>query len=132
MENVDAMLNNDIVGNTHGQDNDLKDNIHIRVFSEGVPSTAAGNERVINGLINNGGEDDSPSRELARYIKETAERYVDQLDVKMIYRRDRYLRGGDHTSFLKEGFTAVRITEMNEDFTHQHQDIRTVNGINSW
>jgi hypothetical protein len=104
--------------------------MHVRVFSEGVPSTAAGNDRAINGLITNGGEDDSPSRELARYIKETAERYVDQLDVKLIYRRDRYLRGGDHTSFLKEGFTAVRLTEMNEDFTRQHQDIRTVNGIN--
>jgi len=127
--NVDAMLNNDIVGNTHGMDNDLKDNMHIRVFSEGVPSTAAGNERAINGLISNGGEDDSPSRELARYIKETAERYVDQLDIKLIYRRDRYLRGGDHTSFLKEGFTAVRLTEMNEDFTRQHQDIRTANGV---
>ena len=128
--NVDAMLNNDIVGNTHGMDNDLKDNMHVRVFSEGVPSIAAGNERMINSLITNGGEDDSPSRELARYIKETAERYVDQLDVKLIYRRDRYLRGGDHTSFLKEGFTAVRLTEMNEDFTRQHQDIRTENGIN--
>ncbi|MGZ3754242.1 MAG: M28 family peptidase [Mucilaginibacter sp.] len=127
--NVDAMLNNDIVGNTHGMDNDLKDNMHVRVFSEGVPSVAAGNERMINSLITNGGEDDSPSRELARYIKETAERYVDQLDVKLIYRRDRYLRGGDHTSFLKEGFTAVRLTEMNEDFTRQHQDIRTENGI---
>ncbi len=127
--NVDAMLNNDIVGNTHGMDNDLKDNMHVRVFSEGVPSIAAGNDRMINGLISNGGEDDSPSRELARYIKETAERYVDQLDVKLIYRRDRYLRGGDHTSFLKEGFTAVRLTEMNEDFTRQHQDIRTEKGI---
>jgi hypothetical protein len=128
--NVDAMLNNDIVGNTHGMDNDLKDNMHVRVFSEGVPSIAAGNDRLINGLINNGGEDDSPSRELARYIKETGERYVDQLDVKLIYRRDRFLRGGDHTSFQKEGFTAVRFTEMNEDFTHQHQNVRTENGIN--
>jgi hypothetical protein len=127
--NVDAMLNNDIVGNTHGLDNDLKDNMHVRVFSEGVPSIAVGNERMISGLIGNGGENDSPSRELARYIKETAERYVDQLDVKLIYRRDRYLRGGDHTSFQKEGFTAVRLTEMNEDFTHQHQNLRTENGI---
>ena len=128
--NVDAMLNNDIVGNTHGMDNDLKDNMHVRVFSEGIPSIAGGNERVINSLISNGGEDDSPSRELARYIKETAERYVDQLDVKLIYRRDRFLRGGDHTSFQKEGFTAIRFTEMNEDFTRQHQNIRTENGIN--
>ncbi|WP_448702549.1 M20/M25/M40 family metallo-hydrolase [Mucilaginibacter sp. AW1-3] len=137
--NVDAMLNNDIVGNTHGQDNDLKDNIHVRVFSEGIPSidvaprgdTIAARRAAlaINGLVSNGGENDSPSRELARYIKETAERYVDQLDVKLVYRRDRFLRGGDQTSFQLNGFTAVRFTEMNEDFTHQHQDLRTENGI---
>lgn len=127
--NVDAMLNNDIVGNTHGMDNDIKDNKSVRVFSEGVPTTAAGNEREISALISRGGENDSPSRELARYIKETAERYVDNLDVRLIYRRDRFLRGGDHTSFQLQGFTAVRITEMNEDFTRQHQDIRTEKGI---
>lgn len=127
--NIDAMLNNDIVGNTHGMDNDLKDNIHVRVFSEGVPTVAAENPRQIAGLISLGGENDSQSRELARYIKETAERYVDQLNVKLIYRRDRYLRGGDHIPFLQQGFDAVRITEMNEDFTRQHQTIRTENGI---
>ncbi|PTQ99275.1 peptidase M28-like protein [Mucilaginibacter yixingensis] len=137
--NVDAMLNNDIVGNTHGMDNDLKDNTHVRVFSEGVPSTAIAIKgdttdarraaMAINSLVGNGGENDSPSRQLARYVKETAERYVDHLDVKMIYRRDRYLRGGDQTPFLQNGFTAVRFTEMNEDFTHQHQDVRTEKGI---
>lgn len=127
--NVDAMLNNDIVGNTHGMETDLKDNRSVRVFSEGVPSVAAGNARQIAGLIALGGENDSPSRELARYVKEVAERYVDQLDVKLIYRRDRYLRGGDHVPFLLEGFTAVRFTEMNEDFHRQHQDVRTENGI---
>ncbi|GAB3919068.1 M28 family metallopeptidase [Mucilaginibacter boryungensis] len=138
--NVDAMLNNDIVGNTHGQDNDLKDNTHLRVFSEGIPTIdGAGRgmdslalrraNAAITSLINNGGENDSPSRELARYIKETAERYVDQLDIKLIYRRDRFLRGGDHTSFQQQGFTAIRFTEMNEDFTHQHQDLRTEKGI---
>ena len=126
--NIDAMLNNDIVGNTHGLDNDLKNNTDVRVFSEGVPSVAAGNSRDIAALISLGGEDDSPSRELARYTKETAEHYVDQLNVKLIYRRDRYLRGGDHIPFLQEGFTAVRFTEMNEDFNRQHQDIRTENG----
>src|SRR5581483_10408202 len=68
---IDAMLNNDIVGNTHGMDNDLKDNSNVRVFSEGVPTVASGNERPIAGLISLGGENDSPSRELARYIKET-------------------------------------------------------------
>jgi hypothetical protein len=128
--NVDAMLNNDIVGNTHGMETDLKDNRSVRVFSEGIPSTAAGNEKQIASLIALGGENDSPSRQLARYVKEIAERYVDQLDVKLIYRRDRYLRGGDHVPFLQQGFTAVRFTEMNEDFTRQHQDIRTENGIN--
>jgi hypothetical protein len=138
--NVDAMLNNDIVGNTHGMDNDLKDNMHLRVFSEGIPTIDAVTPRTdsvnarranaaISSMINNGGENDSPSRELARYIKETAERYVDQLDIKLIYRRDRFLRGGDHTSFQQQGFTAVRFTEMNEDFTHQHQDLRTEKGI---
>lgn len=126
--NVDAMLNNDIVGNTHGMETDLKDNRSVRVFSEGVPSTAAANEQAIRSLIALGGENDSPSRELARYVKETAERYVDQLDVKLIYRRDRYLRGGDHIPFLQEGFAAVRLTEMNEDFNRQHQDIRTEKG----
>jgi len=127
--NVDAMLNNDIVGNTHGIETDLKDNRSVRVFSEGVPSTAAGNQKGVASLIALGGENDSPSRELARYVKETGERYVDQLDVKLIYRRDRYLRGGDHVPFLLQGFTAVRFTEMNEDFTRQHQDIRTENNI---
>ena len=128
--NVDAMLNNDIVGNTHGMENDLKDNRSVRVFSEGVPTIAAGNEKEIAGLISVGGENDSHSRELARYIKETSERYVDHLDVKLIYRRDRYLRGGDHIPFLQQGYAAVRFTEMNEDFNRQHQTIRTENGVN--
>jgi hypothetical protein len=127
--NVDAMLNNDIVGNTHGMETDLKDNRSVRVFSEGVPTVAAADARQIASLISLGGENDSPSRELARYAKETAERYVDQLDVKLIYRRDRYLRGGDHVPFLQQGFAAVRFTEMNEDFTRQHQTIRTENGV---
>jgi hypothetical protein len=127
--NIDAMLNNDIVGNTHGMETDLKDNRSVRVFSEGIPSIAAGNAKMVASLIALGGENDSPSRELARYIKEIGERYVDQLDVKLIYRRDRYLRGGDHTSFLLQGFTAVRFTEMNEDFNRQHQDIRTEKGV---
>lgn len=137
--NVDAMLNNDIVGNTHGLDNDLKDNTHVRVFSEGVPSTDMINlsdtvavkraAMAIRALVTNGGENDSPSRQLARYIKEVSERYVAQLDVKLVYRRDRFLRGGDHTSFQLEGFTAVRFTEMNENFNRQHQYVQTKNGV---
>lgn len=125
--NVDAMLNNDIVGNTYGMENGLKDNTHVRVFTEGVPSTA--DAKMIKSLIAIGGENDSPSRELGRYIKEVAERYVDQLDVKMIYRRDRFLRGGDHVPFLQQGFAAVRFTEMNENFNRQHQNVRKENGV---
>lgn len=126
---VDAMLNNDIVGNTFGMETHLKDNQSVRVFSEGVPSTIAGNEKALAAMINNGGENDSPSRELARYIKEIAERYVSQLDVRLTYRRDRFLRGGDHVPFLQQGYTAVRFTEMNEDFNRQHQNVRKENGI---
>ncbi len=122
-----AMITNDIVGNTISSETDLKDNTTVRVFSEGVP--AAETKEAAATRTSVGGENDSPARELARYIKETAERYVDQLQVKLIYRRDRYLRGGDHTPFSQQGFTAVRITEMNENYEHQHQDLRKENGI---
>jgi hypothetical protein len=127
--NIDAMLNNDIVGNTYGMENGIKNNTTVRVFSEGIPSTAANDARAISALIGNGGENDSPSRQLARYIKEVAERYVSHLEVKMIYRRDRFLRGGDQTPFLQNGFTAVRFTEMNEDFNRQHQNVRKEKGV---
>jgi hypothetical protein len=124
--NVVAMITNDIVGNTYGGETNLKDNRSVRVFSEGVPITETKEQGTLRIAI--GAENDSPAREFARYIKEVAERYVDQLDVKMIYRRDRYLRGGDHTAFSQEGFAAVRFTEMNENFDRQHQDLRTENG----
>ncbi|WP_454800884.1 M28 family peptidase [Mucilaginibacter phyllosphaerae] len=124
---IDAMLNNDIVGNTYGMETGLKDNRSVRVFSEGVPAIETEKEASIRNSV--GGENDSPARELARYTKEVAERYVEQLDVKLIYRRDRYLRGGDHTPFSQQGYTAIRITEMNEDFNRQHQDIRKENGV---
>ncbi len=122
-----GMITNDIVGNTLSSETGLKDNINVRVFSEGVPAAETKEAAGIRTSV--GGENDSPARELARYIKETAERYVDQLQVKLIYRRDRYLRGGDHTPFSQQGFTAVRITEMNENYEHQHQDLRKENGI---
>lgn len=123
---VDGMITNDIVGNTYGQETGLKDNRSVRVFSEGVPALESDQQRKISAQT--GGENDSPSREFARYMKEAGERYVDQLDVKLIYRRDRYLRGGDHLPFSEKGFTAVRVTEMNEDFRHQHQNVRVENG----
>ncbi|WP_205686259.1 M28 family metallopeptidase [Chitinophaga parva] len=124
---IDAMLNNDIIGQSTSSQTLLNDNTKVRVFSEGIPATA--DEAMIKRIKSMGMENDSRSRQLARYIKETGERYVDQLEVKLEYRADRFLRGGDHSPFQQQGFTAVRITEMNENFDRQHQDLRTENGI---
>lgn len=125
--NVHLLMNNDIVGNSYGMETDLKDNRSVRVFSEGVSVAETKDQAAAR--ISAGTDNDGKARQAARYIKEVAERYVDQLDVKLIYRRDRYLRGGDHTPFSQQGFAAVRITEMNEDFNRQHQDVRTENGF---
>jgi len=74
-------------------------------------------------------ENEGKARQLARYVKEVGERYVDNLEVVMVYRNDRFGRGGDHTPFVENGYAAVRVSEMNENFQHQHQDIRTENGV---
>jgi Peptidase family M28 len=124
--NVAAMFTNDIVGNTLGG-NGVKDNARIRVFSEGVPSTETEAEARIR--QSSGGENDGPSRQLARYIKEAAERYLNNLEVTLVFRRDRYGRGGDHNAFLQRGYPAVRFTEPNEDFTRQHQRVREEDGV---
>ncbi len=126
--NLAAMLNNDIIGSNNSNETNIINNTQLRVFSEGIPQFET--EKQIKKIISMGWENDNPSRQLARYIKETGERYVDHLEVILEYRPDRFLRGGDHLPFLKNGFTAVRLTEMNENFTRQHQDIRTENGIN--
>ena len=125
---IEAMLNNDIIGSNNSNETNIINNTQVRVFSEGIPAIATDKE--IAAIKAYGLENDSKSRQLARYIKETGERYVDNLEVVMIYRTDRFLRGGDHFPFLKDGFTAVRITEMNENYTRQHQDVRVENGIN--
>ena len=124
--NIDAMLTNDIIGNTLGGSG-VRDRTTVRVFSEGVPSNETAAEANTRRSV--GGENDSASRQLARFIKETAERYVPRMTVMMIYRRDRYGRGGDHIPFLERGYPAVRFTEVNEDFRHQHQNPRTENGV---
>lgn len=124
---IEAVLNNDMIGNNTSNETNIIDNTKLRVFSEGLPNYELDKEaKSIRSL---GLENDSKSRQLARYIKEVGERYVDHLEVKLIYRSDRFLRGGDHLPFLANGFTAVRLTEMNENFNQQHQDIRTENGI---
>lgn len=125
--NVDAMLNNDMIGSNNSSETQIIDNTRLRVFSEGLPSFEL--DKNAKSIRQFGLENDGKSRQLARYVKEIGERYVDHLEVKLIYRNDRFLRGGDHTPFVENGFTAVRITEMNENFDHQHQDLRTEKGI---
>ena len=125
--NIEAVLNNDIMGGNNSNETNIINNTKVRVFSEGIPAYET--EKNMAGIKSLGLENDSKSRQLARYIKETGERYVDHLEVVMIYRTDRFLRGGDHLPYLQNGFAAVRITEMNENFTRQHQDVRIENGI---
>lgn len=124
--NVDAMFTNDIVGNTLGG-NGIRDRGTVRVFSEGVPSNETTAEATTRRSV--GGENDSASRQLARFIKEIADTFVPQLKVMLVYRRDRYGRGGDHIPFLERGYPAVRFTEVNEEFRHQHQNVRIENGV---
>jgi hypothetical protein len=124
--NVDAMFTNDIVGNTLGG-NGVRDRGTVRVFSEGVPTNETPAEANTRRSV--GGENDSPARQLARFIKETSEGFVPRMKVMLVYRRDRYGRGGDHIPFLERGYPAVRFTEVHEDFRHQHQNVRVENGV---
>ena len=124
---IEALLNNDIMGSNNSNETNNINNTQVRVFSEGLPAYELDkNAKIIRQL---GLENDGKSRQLARYVKEIGERYVDNLEIKLIYRNDRFLRGGDHTPFVENGFTAVRITEMNENYTRQHQNVRVENGI---
>jgi hypothetical protein len=123
---IEAMFTNDIIGSSLGG-NGVRDPHTVRVFSEGVPSNETTQEATTRRSV--GGENDSPSRQLARFIKETSGRFVPSMKVWMIYRRDRYSRGGDHQPFLERGYPAVRFTEPNENYHHQHQNVRIENGI---
>jgi hypothetical protein len=146
---LEAVLNNDIVGGdtTPGQQA-YEDKSAVRVFSEGVPSPATpeGSPDAIARIHNLGSDSDSPSRELARAIEDVSQTYLRAPGIHtkhltatvstkptfhpvMIFRADRYLRGGDHTSFNLEGFAAVRLTEWRENFDHQHQNVRIENGV---
>ena len=125
--NIEAVLNNDIMGSNNSNETNIIENTKVRVFSEGLPAFET--EKNAKNIRQLGLENDGKSRQLARYVKETGERYVDNIDVVMIYRNDRFLRGGDHTAFVDNGYAAVRFTEMNENYYHQHQDVRKENGI---
>lgn len=123
--NVEGMLNCDIVGSSTG-DRGQKDPFTIRVFAQGPPLTE--NSTVAARRLQIGGENDSPARELARFSNEVAANDATGMNIAIIYRLDRFLRGGDHSSFLQAGYPAIRFTEPNENFAHQHQDLRVENG----
>lgn len=120
---VVADLNDDIIGTPDAPAGspDVND---VRIFSEALP-LAAKDDNV--NLI--GSENDSPSREIARFVKTAAERYVPPMQGVLIYRADRFLRGGDQESFTAQGFPAIRFVEIHEDFRHQHQDVRQESGV---
>jgi Peptidase family M28 len=124
--NVESVLNNDMIGNIAGI-NGLVNNTTARVFSEATRPGETEEEARIRRFT--GGEVDSPSRNLARYVDRMADKYIRNLDIMMIYRLDRFGRGGHHRPFNEEGFPAVRIMETNEHYDRQHQDLRTENGI---
>jgi Zn-dependent M28 family amino/carboxypeptidase len=124
--NIIAMLNNDMIGNSSSSETLLNDNMRVRVFSEGVPAFET--EQMAAQRKFTSGENDSKARQLARYIKETGERYVEQLNVTLVFRNDRFGRGGDHSPFCQEGFTAVRICEFNENYDRTHKIPTIENG----
>jgi len=125
--NIIAMLNNDMIGNSSSSETHLNDNMKVRVFSEGVPAYETEQMAALRKYTS--GENDGRARQLARYIKEITERYVDQLTVTLVFRNDRFGRGGDHSPFCEKGFTAVRICEFNENYDRTHKVPAVVNGI---
>ena len=123
--NIAGMFTNDIIGSSRADDGRV-DGTQVRLFAEGIPALKDMPDAT-RGLIATGGENDSQSRQLARHVKEIGERYVTNFKVTVVQRRDRYLRGGDHIPFLERGYPALRFTEPNEDFKHQHQNVRVEN-----
>ncbi len=118
---VQAMFTNDIVGSSKADDGTV-DPYTIRLFAEGVPSSETAEQAAVRRSV--GGENDSPSRQLARFVRDTGDNDATGMRVRVVYRRDRYRRGGDHIPFLERGYPAARFTEPAEDFAHQHQDVR--------
>ncbi|KAI0450516.1 hypothetical protein F5B21DRAFT_508158 [Xylaria acuta] len=121
--NVEGMFTNDIVGSPKGDDG-VADPHVIRLFGQGLPPIAVENSARREARLQIGGENDTPARNLARFVKEVAENGSTGMNVSVVYRLDRYLRGGDHRPFLEAGYPAARFTEPHEDYAHQHQDVR--------
>src|SRR4029079_18767962 len=121
-QDVQGMFTNDIIGSSLGG-NGIYNPYTVRLFAEGVPTNETTAEANTRRSV--GGENDSPARQMARYIRSVAEIPETGMHIQIVYRRDRFNRGGDHISFLERGFrSAVRFTEPNENFNHQHQDVR--------
>ncbi|MFG0256640.1 MAG: M20/M25/M40 family metallo-hydrolase [Phycisphaerales bacterium JB043] len=123
---IGGVLSNDTVGDPTGPGGQLADR-EIRVFSEGIPANA--DERQVRGIRSVGAENDSSSRQLARYIDEVALRHRTHVQPVLMFRPDRFLRGGDHTGFNEQGYPAVRFIEVHENYDRQHQDVRTEDGV---
>jgi hypothetical protein len=125
--NIAGMITNDIVGNTRGM-NGERITDHLRLFADGIPAKKDNADEVL-ALLRTGGENDTPARQLGRFIKSHVDAYLaPSFSAKLVYRRDRYLRGGDHIPFLDQGYAAVRMTEPIEHFQHQHQNVRKEDG----
>jgi hypothetical protein len=124
---VQAMFSNDIVGTGDAHDGTRPDNRTVRLFVEGVPTSETPAQASVRQSI--GGENDGPSRQLGRFVRDVAENPQTGMRVRVIWRRDRYLRGSDHISFLRRGYPAARFTEPRENFRHQHQDVRVEDGV---
>ena len=122
---IKAVLNNDMISNIEGI-NGVINNSSVRIFSEGTRANETKEEALIRRFT--GGEVDSPSRNLARFIKKLGNQYIVNLDIKLIYRLDRYGRGGHHRPFNEFGIPGVRIMETNEHYDRQHQDVRSERG----
>ncbi|HEY5898655.1 MAG TPA: M28 family peptidase [Burkholderiales bacterium] len=125
---IAGMITNDIVGSStgpRGERNEKK----LRLFANGLPFVIRSGGQALAEIARSGGEDDTPTHELGRYLKEVGERYVRGFTVELIPRPDRFLRGGDHLPFLERGYAAVRFTEPVEDYRHQHQDVRLEHGV---
>jgi hypothetical protein len=124
--NIDGMFTNDIIGSSLGQSGQ-RDPFTVRLFAEGTPINETAEEAELRDVLS--GENDSQARQLARYVKEVGQNRATGMRVRIIARRDRFLRGGDHRPFLERRYPAARFTEVNEDYRHQHQDVRVEDGV---
>lgn len=123
---IQGMFSNDIVG-ASAAENGVRDSHRLRLFSEGVPTLDTSLQAQLRVLV--GGENDSQSRQLARFVKSVGENEDTDMTVWLMFRRDRYLRASDHVSYQRQGYAAARFTEPNETFAHEHQDVRVENGV---